>query len=237
MTTSHAHTNHIPRSHEKAGNVGPPRMKKPAKLATSAAGGRIQNGPKIPAKPMYSPPGTMSHSQIPLAQHFHRKNTSGSRIDPSSQSHTYSSDMPNPLLLLCSAALPPGVFEPADLCRRRRWRQVQYLADLFWSRWTKEYLPQLRQATKWLTPQRDIAIGDVVLLLESPLPRNEWQLGRIGEVYPGRDGRMRTAKATAGGKEVVRPITKLSLLEEVLDVRGPTAANTAVATLTRTTVG
>ena len=27
----------------------------------------------------------------------------------------------------------PGAFERADLCLRRRWRRVQYLANLFWS--------------------------------------------------------------------------------------------------------
>ena len=55
---------------------------------------------------------------------------------------------PNHLLLLKSEVpLPPGLFRKVDLLSRPRWRQVQYLADIFWKRWRKGYLSllQLRQ--------------------------------------------------------------------------------------------
>ena len=45
------------------------------------------------------------------------------------------------LLLRSGARFPPGVFSSDDTYSRRRWRQVQYLANLFWRRWIKEYLP------------------------------------------------------------------------------------------------
>ena len=39
----------------------------------------------------------------------------------------------NHLLLLRSGPkLPPGVFRKEDVYSRRRWRQIQYLADVFW---------------------------------------------------------------------------------------------------------
>ncbi len=41
--------------------------------------------------------------------------------------------------------LPPGLFQKSDLYIRRRWRQVQYLSDLFWKKWIKEYLPLLQE--------------------------------------------------------------------------------------------
>ena len=42
---------------------------------------------------------------------------------------------PNHLLLLRSgSSLPPGIFDKDDLYSRRRWRQVQYLSDVFWRR-------------------------------------------------------------------------------------------------------
>ena len=46
---------------------------------------------------------------------------------------------PNHLLLLShDTSLPPGLFVKSDMYSRRRWRQVQYLADVFWERWKKE---------------------------------------------------------------------------------------------------
>ena len=44
--------------------------------------------------------------------------------------------------------LPPGVFQLADQYRRK-WKQVQFLADLFWKRWLREYLPTLQVRGKW----------------------------------------------------------------------------------------
>ena len=70
---------------------------------------------------------------------------------------TPSSDDPDDLepltpnhLLLCRSNLnlPPGAFTKEDLYCKRRWKQVQYLANLFWKRWTREYLPTLRGKAK-----------------------------------------------------------------------------------------
>ena len=56
---------------------------------------------------------------------------------------------PSQLILLRNGSrLPPGEFHTKDVYRRR-WRQVQYLANIFWKRWTKEYLPLLQERTKW----------------------------------------------------------------------------------------
>jgi hypothetical protein len=44
---------------------------------------------------------------------------------------------PNHLLhLRPTKALPPGLFSKEDLNSKRAWRQAQYLAGLFWRRWT-----------------------------------------------------------------------------------------------------
>ena len=43
---------------------------------------------------------------------------------------------PNHLLRLCSnVSYPPDCFADGDSYHRRRWRQVQHLADMFWYRW------------------------------------------------------------------------------------------------------
>ena len=52
------------------------------------------------------------------------------------------------LLLRTGTAMPQGVFSKEDNYTCHRWRQVQYLSNIFWSRWTREYLPSLQQCQK-----------------------------------------------------------------------------------------
>ncbi|KAJ8037714.1 hypothetical protein HOLleu_18605 [Holothuria leucospilota] len=122
---------------------------------------------------------------------------------------------PNHLLLLKGKPnLPPGTFVKTDNYPRRRWRQVQFLADLFWKRWLREYLPQLQQRQKWLKPMRDFAIGDIVLVMDDNAPRNSWSMGRISSVMPDTNGEVRRVKVKIASRELERPIAKLCLLLE-----------------------
>ena len=122
---------------------------------------------------------------------------------------------PNHLLLLRSGpAVPPGNFTSHDNYSNRRWRQVQYLADVFWWRWVREYLPSLQQRQKWHKQRRNFAVDDIVLVLDDNKPRNSWPLGRILEVYTNRkDGLVRSVKLKTSTSELVRPIDKIVLLE------------------------
>ena len=125
---------------------------------------------------------------------------------------------PNHLLLLRSGpTLPPGVFSKADCYSRRRWRHVQYLADVFGRRWMREYLPSLQQRQKWSHANRNFAVGDVVLMLDDTLPRGLWPLGRVLEVFPNQsDGLVRSVKLKTRSSILVRPIDKIVLLEAAL---------------------
>ena len=121
---------------------------------------------------------------------------------------------PNHLLIHRPASIPPGLFDRDDLHSRRKWRQVQYLADVFWRRWTKEYLVTLRQRTKWHGACRNIKQNDLVLLISNNTPCNSWPTGRVVEAYSGPDGLVRSARVRLKDTELVRPITKLCILEE-----------------------
>ena len=121
---------------------------------------------------------------------------------------------PSHLLLLRPASMPNGVFHDADQFGRRRWRQVQYLADLFWKRWTREYLPTLRARTKWTGQRRNVQVDDLVIVIEHTLPRNEWLLGRIVEALPGPDGLVRSVRVRTSRAVLTRPVTKVCVLEE-----------------------
>ena len=124
---------------------------------------------------------------------------------------------PNHLLLLRSGpCLPPGSFSKEDSHCRRRWRQVQYLAEVFWRRWIREYLPQLQARQKWVNPSRSFAVGDIVLVVDERFPRSSWPLGRIVNVHESpHDGLVRSVTLKTGASLLEHPIDKIVLLESV----------------------
>ncbi len=127
---------------------------------------------------------------------------------------------PNDLLLLrLNLNIRPGVFSKTDNYCKGRWRQVQYLANLFWKRYLREYLPTLQQRTKWNKVQQNLVSGDLVLVVEENMHCGQWPLGRVTEVYTGKDGRVRSAKIMTRCTTLVRPISKLCYLKSMqLDV-------------------
>lgn len=127
---------------------------------------------------------------------------------------------PNHLLLLrAGTVMPPGVFCKDDIYSRRRWRQVQYLSNVFWRRWIKEYLPSLQQRQKWNKPHKNLSVNDIVLILDDTTPRSVWPLGRVLEVYTSqKDGLVRSAKVRTRNTALVRPVDKIILLEAAENV-------------------
>jgi len=109
--------------------------------------------------------------------------------------------------------LPPGIFIPQDGLLRNRYRQCQYLADLFWTRFKKEYLTILSQRQKWTRPRRNIQPGDLVLVVGSNTPRSAWPLARVVKTFPGRDGHVRNCEIQTSQNVLQRPIQKLVFLE------------------------
>lgn len=97
-------------------------------------------------------------------------------------------------LLLCNSCVtfPPGLFKKEDSYLRRRWRQLQYVADVFWSRWRKEYLVLLNERQKWHNIKRNLKVGDIVLVTDLSLPRNQWPLARVIEIFPDNKGLVRS---------------------------------------------
>lgn len=61
----------------------------------------------------------------------------------------------------------------------------------FWKCWSNEYLSGLRQRLKWCKLQRDIEVGDMVLIKNVTLPSLKWNSGRIKTVYHGKDEKVR----------------------------------------------
>lgn len=125
---------------------------------------------------------------------------------------------------------PPGKFQQEDLYSRRWWRRVQYLANEFWLRWRKEFLHHLQLRQKWVRPEKNLQVGDVVISKEKDETRNQWPLARVEETLPSIDGRVRKVKILMAdgaldnqGKRqhspslLERPVHKLVLLLSTKD--------------------
>ena len=116
---------------------------------------------------------------------------------------------PNHLLLMSSnKTISWGPFCPSDMYERR-WLYSQYLAGIFWKRWTREYLHSLQTRSKWADAKPNLKPGDCVLVQDNCLPRGMWPLGLVLEVKHGRDELVRSAKMKMRSTELVRPVTKL----------------------------
>ena len=86
--------------------------------------------------------------------------------------------------------------------------------DELWTRFQTEYVASLQRRTKWLTANRNLAVGDLVLVIEDLYPREHWPLAVIIEVFPSDDGLVRRVLVhTAAKKELERDIRKIVLLE------------------------
>jgi DNA-binding transcriptional regulator YiaG len=110
------------------------------------------------------------------------------------------------------------VIEACDVDRpKQRWRRVQELVRHFWQRWIKEWLPSLTSRKKWGILNRDLAVGDVVLVLSTDLVRGHYPLGRIISTYPGKDGHVRVVDVKVGSSILKRAITTLCPLEFAVD--------------------
>lgn len=104
--------------------------------------------------------------------------------------------------------------EPIGNIYQKGWKHAQFLADQFWKRWLRVYLPSLRQRQRQFKQLRNFQVGDVVLLTDWNVPRNQWGLGRVVEATPGEDGLVRKVRVrTAARKFLTRPVNKLCLLE------------------------
>ena len=128
----------------------------------------------------------------------------------------YSVLTPNHFLLQRATQLPPGVFVSEDLFSRKR-RKVQFLADHYWKRWIREYVPTLQRRPKWVKLRRNVRIGDLVLLAEDKVVCNRWPMGRVVEVFTGEDGGVQSARVKTAGSVFHHPVTKICLLEDAND--------------------
>jgi hypothetical protein len=89
----------------------------------------------------------------------------------------------------------------------------QEALQTFWDRWRNEYLKNLPPCVPKFREGVCVDIGSIVLIQEDHVPRLQWDMGIIVEVFPGKDGRVRTVKVKTSKGTYVRSIQRLHKLE------------------------
>lgn len=107
------------------------------------------------------------------------------------------------------ASLPQVVYQDSEQLSRRRWRHSQLLADHFWRHFIKYYLPGLQARQKWRTDAAALQLLEVVMIVDPQLPRALWPVGTVTQVFPGADGKVRSASVDVKGRTYILPVARL----------------------------
>ena len=62
-----------------------------------------------------------------------------------------------------------------------------------------------------------LKVGDVVVVIAPETTRGHWPLGRVEEIFPGKDGKVRVIRIHLAGKSYIRPIHRLCKLLSCTD--------------------
>ncbi|CAK1604443.1 unnamed protein product [Parnassius mnemosyne] len=107
----------------------------------------------------------------------------------------------------------PLTHSPRTPIDRRAWRAAQGLADEYWRRWVKEYLPTLvARGDSRDAQQRQIQEEDLVVVADGNLPRNVWPRGVVTKTFRGPDGVVRNVEIRTRGGVLRRPVRKIAVL-------------------------
>lgn len=110
-------------------------------------------------------------------------------------------------------ALPQTDMTNTKVNHVKRYHHVQRLFQNMWQRWSHDYLHQLQQRTKWrFDKQPEVQIGNLVILREDNVPPTHWILGRITQIHPGLDGKVRVVTVKTRSGLLKRSTAKVCLL-------------------------
>ena len=135
--------------------------------------------------------------------------TDSNDLAPLTPTHFLVGRMDAPLPLEIVSSSPDTPVDP-----RKRWLYVQRLVFEVWRRWLLEFVPLLNLRKKWQKSGRNVAVDDIVMSLTATTPRGTWPLGRIVQVYPGKDQLVRVVDVLIDGKVYRRAVHQLVPLVE-----------------------
>ena len=119
---------------------------------------------------------------------------------------------PNDMLLgRATSEVPQGPFKEMSNPRHRV-EFVQKIVESFWKRRHRDVFPTLIPIKKWRSETRNVQVDDIVVLCDNNALRGKWSTGRVIEVYPGSDGKVRNVKVKTATGTYSRPVNKLAVI-------------------------
>ncbi|XP_066592940.1 uncharacterized protein [Prorops nasuta] len=90
-----------------------------------------------------------------------------------------------------------------------RWQKITRITELFWQKWSGEYLQSLQSRPKWQNKNNDFREGDIVIIKTPNTPPCKWNLGRIIRLIIGSDSVARVAVVQKANKQIQRSLTQM----------------------------
>ncbi|GFY62449.1 integrase catalytic domain-containing protein [Trichonephila inaurata madagascariensis] len=79
----------------------------------------------------------------------------------------------------------------------------------FWNKWPSKNLTLIQSRLKWRIVQKNLEIGDLVLMRPDNSPPLQWKLGKVREAFPGKGGKARAVRLKTQTSELARQTAKL----------------------------
>jgi hypothetical protein len=89
---------------------------------------------------------------------------------------------------------------------------VQRIVDDFWKHWQRDVFPALVPRKKWNADRRNVRVNDVVVVENPNAVRGNWTIGKVTDVFPGKDGKVRNVKVKTSCGEYERPVSRIAVI-------------------------
>lgn len=129
---------------------------------------------------------------------------------------------------------PPPINPPSqtNFTPQRVRKEQLKMTELFWQRWSADYLSTLIQRKKWKKVEKNAEIGQVVLVMDNNLPPARWLIGKIVRLLPSKDNLIRSveievASKNNSGEKYKKKTTKLTRAIQKICIL-PTEAETDI---------
>lgn len=106
-------------------------------------------------------------------------------------------------------ALPDTDISSIPMNRLSRWELIKQSYQVFWKRWSREYLTTLQGRQKWFKKEENLKVDDLVIVEAPNCPPADWRLGRVTAVHPGPDQVVRVVTIRTSNGIIKRPVVKL----------------------------